>query len=289
MHLRRLSTLALNSHGVTTQGTHSSPLILLHGLLGNQINFRTVITRLKGCFEGVDPAKVPAQIFALDLRNHGKSEHSTDMSYEAMAGDVAAFLEKEGFSTANVLGHSMGGKVAMTLALTKPALVEKLIVADIAPVDYGPKVPTDSVLEALTKLPLDSEHSEKIRSVGQADKFFAHYLKDPGLRMFVLQNLLFKPLRWRIDLDSIIANRRTLSDFPFSSAGSAPPQTFSKPTLVVYGNQASYVQLPAHDADFKRLFPQVVYKEMKSGHWLHAEKPKQFSSIVAEFLVGGGG
>ena len=176
---------------VTAQGEGGgTPVVLLHGLLGAGQNFGAVQKALAA--EG-------HRVLALDLRNHGASPHAATMGYAEMAGDVAETLEAEGAWPAAVIGHSMGGKVAMALALARPEGVARLLVADIAPVTYPTPVFTTYV-DAMRAIPLRPGLTRR-----DADAALAAAVPNPALRGFLLQNLLFaeEPPRWRIGLEAI--------------------------------------------------------------------------------------
>src|SRR6056297_2140533 len=182
-------TVALN-HRITGEGP---PLLLLHGLFGSLDNLGGIARRLEDQW----------QIHALDERNHGSSPHSDTMDYPVMAGDVIAYMDAQGLDKVSLLGHSMGGKVAMQVALQAPERVDKLIVADIAPVSYKPR--HDAILEGLSKMDLSG-----VRSRQDADQQLSEFVEMPATRQFLLKNLERIPqeeqtpdgsiFRWRLNL-----------------------------------------------------------------------------------------
>ncbi|EHM02981.1 hydrolase, alpha/beta domain protein [Acetobacteraceae bacterium AT-5844] len=243
-----------------------APLVLLHGLFGQAPNFGAVQKALAGGGR---------RVLALDLRNHGASPHAPEVNYPAMAADVAETLHAEGTGPADVLGHSMGGKVAMMLALTEPSLVSRLIVADIAPVAYPPAF--RPYAEAMLALPLAEGLTRR-----QADAALSEAVPSPGVRGFLLQNLDFtaKPPAWRIGLPEIAAGLPTVeAALPVPEGAS-----FGGPTLVLSGELSDYVR-DEHRPLFRTLFPAVRFAKVKgAGHWVHAEKPEGFVAAVQAFL-----
>ena len=176
-----------------------TPALVLHGLFGSGTNWRTIARRLADRLE----------CHLVDQRNHGRSPHAHAMAYPELAADVLAYLDARGIGRAGLIGHSMGGKTAMTLALLAPARVRWLVVADIAPA----RSPSDHrpILDALRSMPLAA-----IASRGEADAALASTVSDPALRQFLLQNVVSDGagLRWRIDLEAIAAALPELTDFP---------------------------------------------------------------------------
>jgi pimeloyl-ACP methyl ester carboxylesterase len=241
------------------------PLVILHGLFGSARNWAGI-------------AKVLAarrRVLAVDLRNHGASPWSDAMGYADMAGDVAALIEARGFGRAAVLGHSMGGKAAMWLALTRPAAVERLVVVDVAPASYPP-VLLDYV-HAMQAVDLGA-----VRRRADADAALQQVVRDPAERGFLLQNLMLEEggARWRLNLDVL---ERTLPDI----AGWRDPPgdcRYDGPALFVAGARSDYVQA-AHDPRIRALFPAAeVVRIADAGHWVHAEQPQAFIAAVAPFL-----
>jgi pimeloyl-ACP methyl ester carboxylesterase len=241
------------------------PLILLHGLFGSARNWGTVQKALAGDY----------RVVALDLRNHGASPHASGMDYAVQAADVAESMTELGIERAVVLGHSMGGKAAMMLALTRPELVERLIVADIAPRPYPPALRT--VVAALQAVPL---HPGLTRQ--EADQALRAAVPEAAIRSFLLQNLRFEtnPPSWRIGLDEIAAAMPEIEAF-------APPQgaRFEGATLAMAGALSPYIRAEDHAA-FRALFPHMGFASIaKAGHWLHAENPEGFMAALQEFLT----
>ncbi len=241
------------------------PVILMHGMFGSLSNLGLVARALMDRY----------QVIAVDMRNHGESPHSMTMDYPGMADDIVELLDDLNIPQAHLLGHSMGGKVGMQIALNQPKRVSKLIVADIAPVDYKPDR-HGGVLTGLSAL-------EKARPTTrqQADQLLAEHVEEAGVRAFLLKNLLRAEdghFDLRLYLEGILANYYdTLTLAPTGNP-------FSGPTLFIKGADSAYIQ-DKHRAEVMRLFPNAELKIIaNAGHWLHAEKPDTFNRIVHNFL-----
>ena len=240
------------------------PLIILHGLFGSLDNWRTLNKAFARSFE----------VFALDQRNHGRSPHSEVFNYQAMMEDVREFMQQHELTVAHILGHSMGGKVAMQFALTYPNMVDKLVIVDIAPKVYPPG--HDDVFAGLFAF-----NPATIRSRQEADAALARHLPDLSLRQFLLKNLEREEsgtFKWRINLDSIHRNYHEMLK-TFMTSG-----TFAKPTLLIRGENSGYV----HDSDLvtiREIFPAAQLTTIpNTGHWVHAEAPQEFAGVVLDFL-----
>ena len=241
------------------------PVALLHGLFGAGGNFSAVQRRLAERF----------RVVALDLRNHGASPHGGDVSYAAMADDVVETLGALGALPAALVGHSMGGKVAMQAALARPETVRRLLVADIAPVRYPPHF--RAFATAMQAIELRPGLTRR-----EADQALADVADTPTLCAFLLQNLSFGAApAWRIGLDEIAAG------LPDIEGWDAPPgATYAGPTLVLAGERSDYVK-PEHRAVFRALFPLARFVTLRNaGHWMHADQPEAFTEIVGGFLAG---
>ena len=244
---------------------HGHPLIILHGLFGSLENWRTLSKAFAQSFT----------VFALDQRNHGRSPHSEVFTYQAMTDDVREFMIQQSLTSAYVLGHSMGGKVAMQFALIYPDLIDKLIVVDIAPKVYLPG--HDDVFAALYSFDPSTLHSRQ-----EADVALARHLPDLALRQFLLKNLERKDsdtFAWRINLDSIHRNYHEMLK-AFTANGQ-----FSRPTLFIRGASSDYIR----DVDFitiREIFPAAELITIPhTGHWVHAEAPREFAQAVFHFLT----
>jgi pimeloyl-ACP methyl ester carboxylesterase len=239
------------------------PLVLLHGLFGRAGNFGAVQRRLAA----------HRRVLALDLRNHGASAHDPAVSYDIMAADVVETLRAARAWPGVVLGHSMGGKVAMRLASGPEAGgVAALIVADIAPVPYPPHFRTYA--EAMLALPMAAGLTR-----AAADAALSASIPDRGVRAFLLQNMRAgADPGWTCGLREIAAALPAIEDFP---AGGAP---FARPTLVLSGARSDYVR-PEHEPMFRHLLPEARFVVLPdAGHWLHAEDPDGFVAAIEAFL-----
>lgn len=241
------------------------PLVLLHGLFGSARNWGAVQKALAPEY----------RVVALDLRNHGGSPHAAGMDYATQAEDVAETLLRLGIERAPLLGHSMGGKVAMMLALMRAEMVERLIIADIAPRPYPPAL--RGVVAALQAMPL---HPGLTRQ--EADQALRAAVPEAPIRSFLLQNLRFEtsPPSWRIGLHRIAAAMPEIEAF-------APPPgaQFEGKALAMAGALSPYIRAEDHAA-FRALFPNISFASIpRAGHWLHAENPEGFLAALKGFLT----
>jgi len=237
------------------------PIIILHGFLASARNWRTVAKSLAETH----------RVYVVDMRNHGASPHAELMDYPTMAADLLQFMDGIGLEKAHLLGHSMGGKVAMWFAMHYSERVEKLIVVDIAPINYSHSF--DPMLHALRKLPLENLANRK-----QAELPLADVIPDLGFRQFLLQNLLLRDgvYFWRINLDIIQSNAHHVVGFPQTSITS-----YDAPALFVVGEHSDYVD---HTAVFDK-FPHAKICEIPgTGHWLYVEAPEMFCNMVSSWL-----
>lgn len=241
------------------------PLIILHGLFGSSRNWHPIAKSLSKNHH----------IYTLDLRNHGQSPHANSMTYPDMAADVQTFIQEIGFDSVNLIGHSMGGKVAMWLALSQPELVNKLVVVDIAPVTYEHEFST--VLSGLNSIPLDTINSRQ-----EADNYLAQFLTQTHLRQFLLQNLNYKDnaYSWRINLPVIGQSINDIIGFPVTSTSSS----FPKRVMFIGGTESDYLDKTYH-SQTRQLFPKATFSMVKAvGHWLHSEQPELFKALIAPYL-----
>ncbi len=249
-------------HAVET-GEGARPLVLLHGLFGAAGNFGALQRRLSP----------HTRVIALDLRNHGDSPHAASMSYGEMADDVVETLRALQALPCRLVGHSMGGKVAMRVALQARQAVERLLVADIAPMRYGPVF--RGFADAMRALPLGPDLTR-----AAASATLARAVPDAAIRSFLLQNLRFgaRP-EWRIGLDAIAAA------LPEIEGWEPPgPVSYDGPALFVAGAQSDYIR-PDYRPAIRALFPQAQILTLKNaGHWLHADNPEGFLGVVSAFF-----
>ncbi len=248
-------------------GQSENPVIvILHGFFASSRNWRKIATLLADRYH----------VYALDLRNHGASGHHPNMGYPDMAEDVLAFLDTHRLSRPVLLGHSMGGKVAMWLALQHPERIGGLIVADIAPVCYQHDF--NDTIQALLALPLSDIGNRK-----QAETLLAEAIPDRHLRQFHLQNLVLRQghYQWRIDLHYFKNNAALITGFPDTQN----VEPYRQSILVITGENSRYI-FPDHAGDLLKLFPKAeIHKIANTGHWLHVEAPYEFSQIIKDSLL----
>lgn len=247
------------------------PLVMLHGLFGSLDNWLGVAPRLAAQF----------RLFLVDLRNHGHSPHSDAMDYALMAGDLGEFFDARGLSRAHVLGHSLGGKVAMQFALAHGRRVDRLVVVDMAPREYDPE--HAPIFKALLALDLGQFHSRR-----EVEDALAPAIPDLTLRRFLLKNLAHEPhdaraYKWRIPLQSTFASLPQLCRPLSLSEGLRP---FPNPALFLRGGQSPYVR--DDDAPLiRQLFPEARIETIhQARHWVHADAPDEFVRHVLDFLAG---
>ncbi len=252
--------LATQIHG---DRSAAPPLLIVHGLFGSARNWGAIARRLSDS----------RRVVAVDMRNHAGSPWTETHRYPDLAADLAEVIAAEG-GQADVIGHSMGGKAAMMLALTRPETVGRLIVADIAPVAYGHS--QSGLIRAMRRLDLSA-----VSRRGEADRALAADIADPSTRAFLLQSLDLRaePPRWRLNLDTLDAEMPYITGWPDDIEG-----RFEGPTLMLTGALSDYVG-PGDRDRIKALFPAARFARIPgAGHWLHADKPREFEAAVRAFL-----
>lgn len=246
-----------------------SPLLVLHGLFGSGRNWGGIARTL---------AQEGREVHLLDARNHGGSPWVATMTYPEMAADVAAHIEKLGTGPIDVIGHSMGGKTAMTLALTRPDLVRRLICVDIAPVTYrgGAQEPYAAYIDAMMRLDLAG-----LKRRAEADAALAGAVIDASMRAFLVQNLESAEAgyHWRINLAAIGANLAALTGFPELDT------QYDGPMTVLAGELSNYVR-PRDEAVIRTYFPEARIVVIDgAGHWPHADQPERLLGLLREALA----
>ncbi|MFC2088258.1 alpha/beta fold hydrolase [Calditrichota bacterium] len=240
------------------------PLIILHGLFGSSDNWLTIGKQLANHFT----------VYLIDLRNHGKSPHTNQFGYDNMALDVREFIQDHNLKSTILIGHSMGGKVAMKMALEYPMRINKLIVADIAPRKYD--IIHEHIIEALLSIKVDELTNRK-----QADLLLAKTIENAILRKFLLKNLYRdnnSRFKWKINLKAICNYLDQLGDQIFSN------NQFDQETLFIKGELSNYI-IPSDKNEISSLFPKSEIKIVPNAtHWLHAEQPEIFLKYISEFL-----
>lgn len=241
------------------------PLIILHGVFGSSDNWQSQGKAFAGKFK----------VYLVDLRNHGNSFHSDEFDYQVMSDDVVALMESEGIEQAYVLGHSMGGKVAMNLACRFQDLVKQMIVVDIAPKHYLPH--HQQIFQGFYSVDLASLKSRK-----DADTQMSSIIQDFGVRQFILKNLYRDKegqFSWKLNLKAVEQNIEKVGE------GLPEGYTYAGSVLFISGSKSSYIQ--AEDkADIKSRFPNSAIEVVEgAGHWVHAEKPAELIASVLNFLT----
>lgn len=244
---------------------HGQPLLILHGLFGTLDNWQTISKRLAEHYN----------VFLVDLRNHGRSPHSEQHDYDAMAEDVLRLVDELQIPTPAIMGHSMGGKVAMNYALKYPTRITKLIVVDIAPKAYPPH--HDEIIDALQSVDINT-----VTSRGDVDKQLAKTISQEEVRLFLMKNLYRKEdntFGWRMNLDAIEKNYEKIAA-PITS-----DTPFKKNTLFIKGGRSRYILPEDVYTSIEHLFTQVEVETIpNAGHWVHAEAPDEVFDLVTRFL-----
>lgn len=246
-----------------TYGEGDEHLIILHGLFGTLDNWASHAREWAAhkC------------VHCLDLRNHGKSFWSDEMSYELMARDVVDYIEEKNLGTAIVLGHSMGAKVAMMLAEQNQALVEKLIIADMAMRSYPAR--HQEVFEALDAVPLNS-----LDQRSDAAEYMKEHLEEESVIQFLMKNLNRQKdgsYSWKMNLEAIRASYEEI-------IGAVDlKEDFPREVLVISGSKSNYVGEEDIE-EMEMVYPMLEWKQLEAGHWLHAEKPEEFQKAILEFI-----
>lgn len=241
------------------------PFVIMHGFLGMSDNWKT----LGGQF-----AQSGFEVHMLDLRNHGRSIQSSEFNYQLMVNDVIEYCTQNKLKSIYLLGHSMGGKVAMFTATQFPNLVEKLIVADIGVKYYKPH--HEEILAGLSAVDFSKKSSRS-----EVEEILTPYISDFGTRQFLMKSLYWKEqgqLAFRFNLEAFIANKDVIGDSLAENA------IFDKPTLFLKGANSNYI-LESDSAEIKKHFPKATIEIIaNAGHWLHAENPTDFYTSAMRFL-----
>ncbi|KAK4048645.1 hypothetical protein OIV83_004615 [Microbotryomycetes sp. JL201] len=248
----------------------NSPLVILHGLYGSKSNWRSMARGMA--------QQLNRHVHALDLRNHGVSPHAPEVAYTDLAGDVGHYIDKNGLKDVTLLGHSMGGKVAMALALAPHNEIQRLVVVDIAPGSGKISPEFRTYLDTMKQV-----QDAKVKSRKEADEILQKVEPDFGVRAFLLTNLEHKAesdeWRFRLPLDYLVNAIDEIGKFPYEQG----TRTYEKPTLFIKGEKSKYINrknIPI----IKEYFPNSEVKTLPTGHWVHAEKPKEFIAELDSFL-----
>ncbi|KAK7866277.1 hypothetical protein R5R35_007111 [Gryllus longicercus] len=254
----------------TSSGT---PIIIMHGLLGSKHNWNSLSKVIHN--------RTKRKVITVDARNHGDSPHIPEMSYPHMAEDVRQLLIDLNIPRATVVGHSMGGRTMMLLALKYPELVKQLIVADISPVRDSPNLKAMPVyLHALSEVKLKPNQTMSAARK-EADKQLAANVQETLLRQFFLTNLVEGEngtFKWKMNLEALTTHFNNIASFPHVDI------SFNGPTYFIGGSKSDFIKPEDHEK-IKRFFPNAVFEYVEgAGHWLHAEKPTEFLEILCKFL-----
>lgn len=242
------------------------PVIILHGLFGLSDNWVSIGKRIATEFA----------VYIPDLRNHGQSAHSPTMNYPALTDDLLEFIEEHDLENIILIGHSMGGKVAMNFALDHPELLAQLVVIDISPRRYPARSVHSDIINAMLSVNL-----EQVSSRSQVEVLLQKALPDVRIRQFILKNLYYrapgKPA-WRPNLEAIQNNLEFIFD------GIPPGRTFLKPSLFVRGGLSDYIT-PQDESLIREMFPLAQIKTIPSAtHWVHADAPKELCRLLSASL-----
>ncbi|XP_032728321.1 protein ABHD11 isoform X1 [Lontra canadensis] len=247
-------------------------LVFLHGLFGSKTNFSSIAKALA--------QQTGRRVLTVDARNHGDSPHSPDMSYEAMSQDLQDLLPQLGLVPCVLIGHSMGGKTAMLLALQRPELVERLIAVDISPVETTPSSNFPSYMAAMRAVDIpDGVPRSSARKL--AEEQLSTVIQDLADRQFLLTNLVEADGRfmWRVNLEALAQHLDKIMAFP------PRQESYPGPTLFLLGGNSKYVR-PSHHAEIRRLFPRAQMQTVPhAGHWVHADCPQDFVAAIRGFLA----
>lgn len=241
------------------------PFLILHGFLGMGDNWKTL---------GRKFSELGYQVHLIDQRNHGRSPHSEEFTYDAMARDLKEYCDDHSLKNCVFLGHSMGGKTVMYAASMFPELVEKLIVVDIAPRYYRPH--HQQILAGLKAL-----NETELTSRSQAEELLSTFVEEEGTRLFLLKNLYWKS-KGKLDLR---LNLKVVSE-KVDEIGEAfnPDASFSKLSLFIKGGASNYIS-EEDKPQIEKHFPKAkIHSIPNAGHWVHAEKQEEFYTAVVEFL-----
>ncbi|KAK5800150.1 hypothetical protein VI817_002362 [Penicillium citrinum] len=263
--------LAYQVYGPEKEQATQDPILFLHGLFGSKQNNRSISKALA--------RDLKRQIYCLDLRNHGQSFHAPEHNYGAMAEDVQEFIQQQKLDKCVLIGHSMGAKVAMTMALQTPERVSGLIPVDNAPVNAALKSDFPKYVRGMQHV-----ENEKVKKQSEANKILEEYEESLGIRQFLLTNLVRSEedgtYKFRVPLSVLGKSLDNMADFPFSQSDSIQ---YDGPALFVRGTKSQYVSDDVVPA-IKKFFPSAQIADVNAGHWLISEKPEEFRQAVVKFL-----
>ncbi|WP_298943574.1 alpha/beta fold hydrolase [uncultured Psychromonas sp.] len=242
----------------------SEIIFIIHGLFGSLSNLSSLGKELQNDYD----------VILVDVRNHGQSARSTTMTYQEMAGDIFELADSLSIETFSILGHSMGGKIAMECALSQPHRINRLVVADIAPTSH-----VDRHSDVFSGL--QAVRASDVKNRTEADKVLAGYVDTPEIRQFLLKSYQRgdNGFQFIYDVDNLYQNYSVIRDWPEQNS------YYDKPTLFIKGELSDYIDEASQPAIIA-LFPKAKLKVINAtGHWLHAEKPKTFNRLVNNFFA----
>ncbi|KAF7267464.1 sn-1-specific diacylglycerol lipase ABHD11 isoform X2 [Rhynchophorus ferrugineus] len=276
INLAYVSYQTTESENETSKDSQHTPLIMIHGIFGSKGNYHSLCKRFH---ESTRPKKL---VFAVDLRNHGDSTHLPRNSYDDLVLDIVNFIYTMRLEKVAVIGHDMGGRVGMLVALKYPDLVDKLIVTDVSPISTSNNFKAiPDVLRALKHLYLP-KNLPPIQAKALVTNHLVRVMKEKGLMTFVLTNLVQSTdgsYTWRFNLRALLENFDGLASFPHLHN-----VNFQKPVLFIGGGKSDYIQKSDYPKILK-LFPKAQLKYIEgAGHWVHSEKPNEFLKLTLDFL-----
>ena len=240
----------------------SNAICIIHGLFGSSQNWTSIAKSLSSDYF----------VICVDCRNHGHSNHSPSMSYTDMSNDIIELLNHLSISQCILIGHSMGGKIAMLTTLNHSDIVTKQIIVDIAPKAYPPH--HQAIIQAMKDIDLS-----QLKTRMDVSNSLEPIIPNLALRQFLVKNIATKPsLHWAINLSSISDNYSHIMDWPTQS------NTVQTPTLIMSGSNSDYVNETDH-SNIKQLFANTVFKSVNASHWIHAECPADFLTITRDFIT----
>ena len=240
------------------------PMVILHGLFGSSDNWYSLAKTFSQHYK----------VYLVDHRNHGQSPHSDEFNYKLLAEDLEDFLISHAVVEPIVIGHSMGGKTAMNLAVKKPGIIAELIVVDIVPKSYP--VHHDHILDGLNAI-----HLENLSSRTEADQILSGFVPEVDVRQFLLKNLSRKSeggFEWKINLKAIDNHIEEMGE------GMQYSGKFEKPALFIKGAMSNYYSTGDEEL-IKSIFPKAKFSTLDTGHWVQAQKPVEFANTVLNFLT----
>ncbi|XP_004550252.2 sn-1-specific diacylglycerol lipase ABHD11 [Maylandia zebra] len=249
----------------------STPLVFLHGLFGSKSNFHSIAKSLV--------QRTGRKVLTVDARNHGNSPHNPVLTYEAMANDLNHLLAQLHIDKCILIGHSMGGKTAMTTALTQPALVERLVVVDISPAQSSTRTNFRYYIQAMQEMKISTD-IPRSTARRMAEDQLRSLVKEHSVRQFLLTNLVEQNghYAWRVNLEAISAHLDDIMSFPNFDTG------YDGPTLFLGGASSAYISSDDYP-EIQRLFPNADIQYIPdASHWIHADKPLDFISSIISFL-----